>query len=205
MPAGWENGILSRTGRRLSTDQRVPRLTVVDFVVVESRQLGPATRSGLRRLWHRAFGDRFTAADANHAFGGVHVLARDSDRLVGHASAVPRRLRFGDEPWRQVGYVEAVAVDPGHQGTGVGSRMMELLQVEMSSRWPAALLSTGRATGFYESLGWQRWRGATYTQTATGVVRDHIHGGLMILRFDPSTAPDVSARVTCEDRPGNAW
>jgi hypothetical protein len=25
--------------------------------------------------------------------------------------------------------------------------MMELLQVEMSSRWPAALLSTGRATG----------------------------------------------------------
>jgi aminoglycoside 2'-N-acetyltransferase I len=177
----------------------------VDFVVAESPQLDLATRSRLRQLWDQAFGDRFTDANADHAFGGVHVLARDSDRLIGHASAVPRMIRFGDEPWRQIGYVEAVAVDPGRQRSGVGRRTMEVLHAELASRWPAALLSTGRATGFYESLGWHRWRGPTFTETATGLVQNHNHGGLMILRFDPTIAPDVSASVICEDRPGNSW
>ena len=82
---------------------------------------------------------------------------------------------------------------------------MEMLRTEMSSRWPCALLSTGRATGFYELLGWERWRGLSYTQTATGVVPDGDHGGLMILRLDSSVVPDLSVDVTCEDRSGDAW
>ncbi len=60
---------------------------------------------------------------------------------------------------------------------------MERLQAEISSCWPVALLSTGRATGFYEKLGGEQWRGLTYTRTATGIVQDTHHGGLMILRF----------------------
>ena len=122
----------------------------------------------LRTFWDRAYGDRFTEDDADHAYGGVHVLVRDGDRLIGHASAVPRRIRFGDQPWSTVGYVEAVATDPERQGEGIGRRMMERLQEEISSRWPAALLSTGRATGFYELLGWERWRGLSYTQDGHG-------------------------------------
>ncbi len=177
----------------------------MDVVVVESDQIDPATCVGLRALWDRAFGDRFTDDDADHAYGGVHVLARDGDRLIGHASAVPRRIRFGDEAWRTVGYVEAVATDPGRQGEGIGRRTMERLKEEISSRWPVALLSTGRATGFYESLGWEQWRGLSYTRTAIGVVPDGDHGGLMVLRLDPSVVPDLSVGVTCEDRPGDAW
>jgi aminoglycoside 2'-N-acetyltransferase I len=83
--------------------------------------------------------------------------------------------------------------------------MMERLQLEISFRWPVAVLSTGRATSFYELLGWEQWRGLSYTQTATGVVADGEHGGLMVLRLDPTVVPDLSARVTCEDRPGDAW
>ena len=125
--------------------------------------------------------------------------------VVGHASAVPRRIRFGDRGWLDVGYVEAVATDPERQGEGLGRRVMERLQEEISSRWPVAMLSTGRATGFYELLGWERWRGLSYTLTATGAVPDDEHGGLMILRLDPAAVPDLSVAVTCEDRPGDAW
>jgi len=180
-------------------------LTVVDVVIVESAQIDAATRLGLRTLWDRAFGDRFSDDDAEHAYGGVHVLTRDGDRLISHASAVPRRIKFGEQQWRTAGYVEAVATDPERQGEGMGRRTMDKLQGEISSRWPVALLSTGRATGFYELLGWEKWRGLPYTQTTSGVVPDGDHGGLMILRLDPSVVPDLSVGVTCEDRPGDAW
>jgi aminoglycoside 2'-N-acetyltransferase I len=173
--------------------------------VVDSEQVDEATRLALRTLWARAFGDRFSADDEAHAYGGVHVLALDGERVVGHASAVPRRIRFGDQGWRSVGYVEAVATDPDHQGEGVGRRVMGRLHEEVAARWPVAMLSTGRATGFYERLGWERWRGSSYTRTATGAVPDDEHGGLMILRLDPAAVPDLSVAVTCEDRPGDAW
>jgi aminoglycoside 2'-N-acetyltransferase I len=82
---------------------------------------------------------------------------------------------------------------------------MAKLQHEISARWPVALLSTGRATGFSELLGWEKWRGLSYTQTSSGIVVDGEHGGLVILRLDPSVVPDLSVGVTCEDRPGDAW
>jgi aminoglycoside 2'-N-acetyltransferase I len=177
----------------------------VELVVVESDVIDETTRVALRSLWDRAFGDRFSDADADHAYGGVHVLVRAGDRLVGHASAVPRRIRFGEASWLNVGYVEAVATDPRHQRTGIGRRTMLELHGEIRSRWPVAMLSTGRATAFYEPLGWERWRGTSYTRTEAGVVADGEHGGLMILRLDRSVVPDLSVSVTCEDRPGDAW
>jgi aminoglycoside 2'-N-acetyltransferase I len=177
----------------------------VDEVVVGSDQIDADTRLALRRLWARAFGDRFTDDDGDHAYGGVHVLAWQDGDMVGHASAIPRRIRFGDQPWRTVGYVEAVATDPDDQGKGIGRRVMATLQQEIEARWPVALLSTGRAIGFYERLGWERWGGLSYTRTATGDVLDGEHGGLMILRFDRALVPDLTVSVTCEDRPGDAW
>ena len=159
------------------------------------------SRAELRTLWSLAFGDRFSDDDAEHAFGGAHVLAHEGGRLLGHAAAVPRRLRFGDAPWCTVGYVEAVAVAPDRQGEGLGRTVMGRLQEEIARRWPVAVLSTGRATGFYERLGWERWQGASYT----GGRRDDAHGGLMVLRVDPAVAPDLDADLTCEDRVGSAW
>jgi aminoglycoside 2'-N-acetyltransferase I len=177
---------------------------VVDVAVLESNNADAATRKALRRLWDRAFGDRFDDTAADHAYGGVHVLVRDGGRLIGHASAVPRSIRFGDQPWRTVGYVEAVATDPERQGEGVGRLAMERLHEEIASRWVAALLSTGRATGFYELLGWQRWLGPTYTQTRAGVVLDG-HEGLMVFSCDRSVALDRTVALTCQDRPGDVW
>jgi aminoglycoside 2'-N-acetyltransferase I len=177
----------------------------VDAVVVESPGLDAVARQELRGLWARAFGGRFSDDDADHAYGGVHVLVRQGVDLVAHASAVPRRLQFGNGPWRTVGYVEAVATDPAHQGRGAGTLAMRTLHDEIALRWPVALLSTGRATGFYELLGWERWRGLSCTRTDEGIAPDDEHGGLMILRIDRSQVPDLSVTVTCEDRPGDAW
>jgi aminoglycoside 2'-N-acetyltransferase I len=179
-------------------------LAVVEVVVVESDQIDAATRQALRTLWDSAFDDRFSDDDADRAYGGVHVLTRDGDRLVGHASAVPRRVRFGEQSWRTVGYVEAVATDPERQGEGVGRTTMKRLREEISFRWPVALLSTSTATGFYELLGWERWLGTSYTESAAGVVAESEYGGLMVLRLDRSLVPDVSVGVICRDRYGDA-
>ncbi len=108
-------------------------------------------------------------------------------------------------PWRSVGYVEGVATEPGRQGEGIGRSMMWRLHEEIATRWPVALLSTGQSTLFYEALGWERWRGLSYTRTLRGIVPDDEHGGLMVLRLDTSVVPDFSVDVTCEDRKGDAW
>lgn len=180
-------------------------MRVVDIAVLHSDDVDAAARADLRRLWSNAFGQGFDDHDADHAFGGVHVLVRDGDQLVGHASAVPRLIRFSDEPWRTVAYVEAVATEPARQGQGIGRQAMGRLQDEIASRWDLAMLSTGRATGFYEQLGWQRWLGLSYTDTESGVVLDGEHGGLMVFIADPSAVVDRTLAVTCQDRPGDAW
>lgn len=110
-------------------------------------------------------------------------------------------MRFGDQPWGTVGYVEAVATAPDHQGQGIGLLVMERLHEEMASRWDIALLSTGRDTGLYELLGRERWRGISCTQTEAGLVLDGEHGGLMVWSADPLVAVDRTQAATCQDRP----
>lgn len=61
------------------------------------------------------------------------------------------------------------------------------------------------AAGFYERLGWERWRGVSYTLSEEGEIPDNEHGGLMILRLDPLVVPNLTVDVTCKDRPGDAW
>jgi len=176
----------------------------VQVRVVTSDGLGGAERAALRGLWDNAFGDRFNDTDADHAYGGVHVLVLDGGRPVAHGSAVPRSIRFGEGPWREVAYVEAVATAPGLQGRGLGRTVVLRLHEEIDARWEVAMLSTGRATGFYERLGWTRWQGTSFTLRADGPAEDGEHGGLMV-RGHRSAGIDVSGTVTCCDRSGDAW
>lgn len=173
-------------------------------VVVESPGIAPATRDELWDLWQAAFGTiRFDRDDEAHAYGGVHVLAYAGGRLAGHASVVPRRLRVG-QTWHDAGYVEGVATQPDLQLRGIGTALMERLRPEIERRWPFAMLSTGRATAFYERLGWRRWQGPSYTRKADGTeIADDEHGGLMVLAL--SSGIDAALPVTCEDRAGDAW
>jgi GNAT superfamily N-acetyltransferase len=114
----------------------------VEVVIVGSDGIDAENRAALRALWERAFGPRFANNDADHAYGGVHVLGFTDGRLISHASVIPRQIRFGDQPWRTVGYVEAVAVEPACQGKGLGRTTMARLQTEISSRWPMTSSAT---------------------------------------------------------------
>jgi aminoglycoside 2'-N-acetyltransferase I len=176
----------------------------IDLLVRESAEVDEAQRAELRMLWSDAYGDdRFTEHDLEHAYGGVHVIAVRGDRIVGHASAVPRRVAVG-ETWHDIGYVEAVATSPAFQASGVGTAAMTRLHAELDARWPFAMLSTGRATGFYLRLGRARWLGLSYTRRTDGrVVADDEHGGLMVRGH--GSALDISSPVICEDRAGDAW
>ena len=171
--------------------------------VIASEQVDSTTRSALRELWDDAFGDRFDDHDADHAYGGVHVLAIEDGEVVGHASAVPRRIRIGDK-WRDAGYVEAVATRTDRQRSGIGTALMRRLHDEIDTRWPIAFLSTGKARDFYLALGWEVWEGRSSVITADGeVATDEEHGGILVRRT--ADRPDLTLPIACEDRPGDAW
>jgi len=175
----------------------------VSLLVATSDELDGPTRAALRQLWADAFGDRFDDHDADHAYGGVHVLATVDGSIVGHASAVPRRIRIGSE-WWEAAYVEAVATHPASHRSGIGTALMRRLHAEIDSRWPIAFLSTGRARDFYLRLGWEVWEGASSVVTDRGeVATDEEHGGILVRRGPDG--PDLGLPITCEDRPGDAW
>jgi aminoglycoside 2'-N-acetyltransferase I len=177
----------------------------VSLRVAVSDEVDAATRAALRQLWAAAFGDRFDDDDADHAYGGVHVLAADGGEIAGHASAVPRRIRVADD-WWDVGYVEAVATHPAAQRAGVGSAVMRRLHEEIDARWPLAFLSTGRARDFYLRIGWEVWQGPSSVLTEAGpVATDEEHGGILVRRTGSSAGLDLALPIMCEDRPGDAW
>jgi aminoglycoside 2'-N-acetyltransferase I len=157
----------------------------------------------LTALLHAAFDD-LEPEDVDHAMGGVHWLAEAEGRLVGHASVVPRILEAGGMPIH-TGYVEAVAVDPGRQRQGIGTRLLRAAADHIAERYDLGALGTGEQA-FYERLGWERWEGPTFERTADGDVRTPDEDdGVMILRVATSPVLSLRERLSCEWRPGDSW
>lgn len=172
-----------------------------------SDEISGADRERLWELWQAAFDGRrgFDRHDEEHAYGGRHVLARAGQEILGHAAVVPREIVVGERPF-QAGYVEGVAVVPSRQRTGVGRAVMGLLMTELRAHHELGVLSTGRGRGFYERLGWERWRGPSYVLTADGPIRTaEDDDSLMALRFGPSAEVDLAAAILCHDRSGDVW
>ena len=135
--------------------------------------------------------------------GGVHAVVRDEDRIVSHAAVVAREL-FLDEPIR-TGYVEGVATLPDLQGHGLGSAVMRIVNEHLRGTYRLGALATARI-GFYERLGWERWRGATSVRTPEGTIRTpEDDGWIMVLRTPSSPALDLDAPISCDPREGDVW
>ena len=171
-------------------------------------ELTPSEIATIRALMEVAFGsdedDRFTDDDWGHAIGGVHVVLELDGEIVAHASVVERDIHVGGRPLR-TGYVEAVATAPDRQGVGLGSVVMTRVSDDIRERFELGALGTGRQS-FYERLGWRVWEGPSSVRAPDGDRRTPDDDGfIMVLATPTSPALDLTAPISCDWRPGDAW
>jgi aminoglycoside 2'-N-acetyltransferase I len=163
----------------------------------------------IRALMEVAFGlegeeERFSDDDWQHALGGLHFVLELDGEIVAHAAVVERRLFIAGEPIR-TGYVEAVATSPGRQGLGLGSIVMTDATEYVREGFDLGGLGTGRQS-FYGRLGWQIWAGPSAVRTADGERPTPDDDGYIMVLETPTSPPfDVSAPISCEERPGDDW
>ncbi len=158
----------------------------------------------IRALMDDAFGSEFTEEDWDHTTGGVHFFVQEEGDVVAHASVIERTIEIDGRPFH-TGYVEGVATAPATQGRGFGSMAMEAAANFIRSGYELGALGTGRHS-FYERLGWERWRGATYVRRGAEMVRsEEEDDGVMVLRFGPSASVRLDGSISCEERPGDDW
>lgn len=171
------------------------------LTVVEGRDLSSTDRSAVIDLCSRAFETDF-APLFNTFHEPTHVLAKLNGVLVSHALWVTRWLQAGSGPLLRTAFVEAVATDPGYQGRGYATQVMQALQAAIVDH-DLAGLSTGRP-GFYAPLGWQSWRGPLFVRTEVGPLATPTDS-VMILSL-PNTPPlDVDGPLSAEWRVGELW
>jgi len=171
-------------------------------------ELGATEIAEIHALLDAAFGDdpeeRFTEEDWQHALGGIHFLAEEGGRIVGHASVVERDIRVAGRPAR-TGYVEAVATAVDRQRAGVGTALMRAV-ADLLDGYELGALGTAEHA-FYERLGWVTWRGPSSVRTADDERPTPDEDGYIMVLRTPRTDPDLGldAPISCEWRPGDVW
>ena len=182
----------------------VSAVSMVELYAASTDALSPSFLRDLRTLFDAAFGGDFTDHDWDHALGGVHVWVTGSHGLISHGSLVERTLVCSGETLR-VGYVEAVATDEPYRRQGHGAKVMKRIGELIRASYPLAVLSTG-THAFYETLGWERWRGPTFVDGANGRARTPADDGdVMILRTPRSPRLDLNGDIACDWRSGDVW
>lgn len=177
---------------------------MIEQRVVPSDGLTQDDRAQMRALFDAIWEGGFSREDWDHTFGGLHVLRRADGELVAHGAVVERTLWLDGEPLH-VGYLEAVATSPEHQGHGHGSAVVEALDAIVREDYQLGGLSTGRR-GFYERLGWLLWRGPLAVRTADGDVPTVFeHGAVLVLPTPRVPDPDLDATLACDPRSGDDW
>ena len=188
------------------TSERAGRRDDLSVVVLPTAALTAATREAIVALCTRAF-----AHDSTHDFttlfdfviDSMHVLAREHDLLVGHACWAIRWLQPEGLPPLRTAYVDAVATEPACQGRGIGTAVMQRFAQEAAGCQLNAL-SSEQAVGFYERLGWERWRGPTAVRTPQGL--QPTPDDIVLIRRTPTTpALDLTTRLIADDRGGPPW
>ena len=175
-----------------------------DTVVLPTEAVGVELLTTIRRLLDDTFCDEFNDEDWAHTLGGWHALVLEDDLVVSHAAVVARTLEVDGVPFR-TGYVEGVATRRGNFRRGLGSMVMSALNEVIRERFELGALSTHRDT-FYTRLGWEAWRGPTFVRDGTALRRTADEDdGVMVLRFGRSAGVDLTARISCEARPGDDW
>ena len=171
---------------------------------MQSAELNAAEWRTLTALCIAAFDEPWDDYWANIG-PGVHVLAEHPERgIVAHAAIVERLLFPGDLALR-AGYVEAVAVWPDLQRTGLGTQVMEVIDAMLDADYEFGALGTG-SHSFYARLGWVIWRGPTSIRARDGsLTRSPNEDGDIMVRLTPATPAglDLSMPIAVDWRPGD--
>jgi aminoglycoside 2'-N-acetyltransferase I len=177
----------------------------VEIRVDRTEDLAPELATAIRAMLLEAFDHDFGDEDWEHALGGWHATAVDGDGVVvAHAALVERTLEVGGRAVR-AGYVEAVATAPSRRRSGHGSAVMRRLAEVLLAEFEMGALSTGEHA-FYEQLGWERWQGPAFVRRGDRVTRtEDEDDGIMVLRHGSSAQLELTAAITCEERPGDDW
>lgn len=174
--------------------------------LARSAELAPADWDALTALCQAAFNESWDGVWASIG-PGIHVIAAEADgSLLAHAAIVDRPLYVGDDTLR-AGYVEAVAVLPERQGSGLGTQVMTEINRLVDEGYQVGALSTGRP-GFYERLGWVRWRGPSWVRHPDGRRErsPEEDDGIMARRTPSTPEPfDPTLPIAVDWRPGDVW
>jgi aminoglycoside 2'-N-acetyltransferase I len=160
----------------------------------------------LRDLFVEVWPDeRFDEHDWDHALGGRHFIVEYEGTIAAHASVVRRGIEAGGVPL-DTGYVEAVATRPQLQRRGFGTQVMRAASRHIRDRFALGALDTS-SHGFYERVGWERWRGPTSVRAADGLRRTADEDGCVMVLRTPRTPPslDLDAPISCDWRDGDVW
>jgi hypothetical protein len=161
----------------------------------------PALPDAIWPLWDVTFPDDSCDRRQFWPPDSVHALVYDGDTLVAHAGYLVRTLYVAGRPVRTA-YVEYVGAEP--RGRGYGTTAVRAIEGEIRKRgFTFAALATG-VPGFYERLGWRRWRGPAGIRMPDGTRVDSPEEGIMAL--DLGAGVDLDAAIECEWRPiGDIW
>ena len=177
---------------------------MTDLQVRQTRDLSPEDLLAIRSLLDVSFDGAFTDDDWEHTLGGVHVFVRQDAAVISHAAIVERRL-LADDTALKTGYVEGVATTPERRHRGLASAVMREANRIISASFDLGALSTD-IHDLYLALGWERWEGPTFVDTAHGRVRtEDEDAGIMVLRTSKTADVRLTCSLTCNARRGDAW
>lgn len=175
-----------------------------DVRVLTTSRASAGLLERVRSLLDAAFEGEFSDDDWDHALGGWHVLIGGEHRLLAHASVVPRIVEVGERSLR-AGYVEAVATARDARRAGHGSRVMAAVAEVIERHFEIGVLSTAEH-GFYERLGWERWRGPAFVIDEGRRIRtEEEDDGIMVLSVVPNVDLDPTEPIACHARSGDDW
>jgi aminoglycoside 2'-N-acetyltransferase I len=177
----------------------------VTYLVTHTAEVPRPVVTATRALMDAAFAGDFGDDDWDHCLGGLHVVARSADEVVGHAAVVQRRLVTGGRALRS-GYVEGVAVHPDWQRRGIGGEIMTRAESIVHAAYDlGALGTTDEGLPLYTSHGWVRWRGPLAALTPGGTVPTPGEQDAVLVLPVPSVVLDLDGPLTCDWRDGDLW
>jgi aminoglycoside 2'-N-acetyltransferase I len=179
-------------------------MTDVVLKTVRTGALDEATRKAIIDVCADAFKmpefyDLFSFLRPDH----LHVLAYLDAVLIGHTVISTRWMQPEGLPILRSAYIDAVAVASAEQGKGIGKLLMQHV-ASVITDYEIAGLETS-VPGFYESAGWELWRGSLAGRGAEGLIPTPEKQGVMILRLPKTPELNLNGLLTIEDQKVRIW